>query len=221
MSYATFAVPHLVSPAKPTLPFLFNVLQDFLPDLSDFSRRLGVHVVLLHNQVTPDAFRRAVDEAYDFHELLSSVPARGGGGGGGGGSQHQGPPQYTELMVRNVPSTSELGGFSVERKLEELAKAWHGRVRHLNAADSTAVLKFESGEKATRAHRNLQGEVLGGRPLQVDFNKRPYFVSVMQQHPALQFQERNARLRRRSEGLRLRRRRRRPAAPSPRRRRRP
>ncbi len=154
--------------------------QDFLPDLSDFRRRRGVHVILLHNRVTPDNLRRAADEALDFHDLLWDVPAR---------STTAGPLQYTELEISNVPSARELSGANVEKKLEELAKAWHGKVRHLNESDSTAVLKFENGEKASRALRNLQGETLGRRALQVDFNRRPNFVLSRQQHPDLQFQE--------------------------------
>lgn len=94
--------------------------QDFLPDLMDFRNRRGVRVVLLHNRVTGDNLKRAVDEAHDFHELLADVPARPG--------PNQ-PLQYTELQIGNVPSAAEMAAergrpVDVDKKLEEMARAW-------------------------------------------------------------------------------------------------
>ncbi len=90
--------------------------QDFLPDLSDFRHRQGIVVVLLHNRLAPDHFRRAADVAMDFHELVRDVPVR---------ATSQGPVQYTELRVSNVPSQGELTGpSSVANKLEEMTRPW-------------------------------------------------------------------------------------------------
>ncbi len=68
----------------------------------------------------------------------------------------------------------------------------HGKVKYLN--DGSAVLKFESGEKASRALKHLQGSVLWQRKLEVDFNKRPNFVAATsgRHQQSLLFQERQA-----------------------------
>ena len=65
----------------------------------------------------------------------------------------------------------------MERRLEELAKAWHGKVKFMSS-QGTAVLKFENGDKANRALKIMQGEFVGKRRIQVNFNKRLNFVNT-------------------------------------------
>ncbi len=54
----------------------------------------------------------------------------------------------------------------------------HGKVKHLNRHERTAVIKFETGEKASRAFKALQGTKLGPRQLLVDFNERDKFLEA-------------------------------------------
>ena len=86
------------------------------------------------------------------------------------------PFQYSELEVTNIPSEFELPKSETERRLGELAKAFHGKVKFMSS-QGTAVLKFENGDKAKRALKIMQGELVGKRCIQVNFNKRLNFVN--------------------------------------------
>ena len=122
--------------------------------------------MLLHNRHAGEYLLNAAHEAFDFHAMLDDVPK----------TSVATPFQYTELEVTNIPSEVELPRSEIERRLEELAKAWHGKVKFMSS-QGTAVLKFENGDKANRALKIMQGELVGKRPIQVNFNKRLNFVN--------------------------------------------
>ena len=142
---------------------------DFVSDLSDFKRRRAVYVVLLHNRLAGEYLLNAAHEAHDFHAMLEDVPR----------TQVQLPFQYTELEVTNLPSVAEMPRADIERRLEFLVKAFHGKVKYCNERDGTAVLKFENGDKASRALKTMKGEMVGNRKIQVDFNRRLNFVAAL------------------------------------------
>ena len=141
---------------------------DFLSDLSDFKRRLGTRIVLLHNRVANRALIEAADEAHDFYEFLSDVPVA---------NSEISSFAFTELEVKNIPSAQEMAKMEIVRVLTELSRPYSGKIKYLNEQDGTAVLKFESGDKAIRAKKNLHGESCGRRRIQVDFNKRVNFMA--------------------------------------------
>ena len=122
--------------------------------------------MLLHNRLAGEYLLNAAHEAYDFHAMLDDVPK----------TSVATPFQYTELEVTNVPSEHELPRSEIERRLEELAKAFHGKVKFMSS-QGTAVLKFENGDKANRALKIMAGELVGKRRIHVDFNKRLNYVN--------------------------------------------
>ena len=122
--------------------------------------------MLLHNRLAGEYLLNAAHEAFDFHAMLDDVPK----------TSVATPFQYTELEVTNIPSEFELPRSEIERRLEELSKAFHGKVKFMSS-QGTAVLKFENGDKANRALKIMQGELVGKRRIQVNFNKRLNFVN--------------------------------------------
>ena len=122
--------------------------------------------MLLHNRLAGEYLLNAAHEAFDFHAMLDDVPK----------TSVATPFQYTELEITNIPSECELPRSEIERRLEELAKAWHGKIKFMSS-QGTAVLKFENGDKANRALKIMQGELVGKRRIQVNFNKRLNFVT--------------------------------------------
>lgn len=77
-----------------------------------------VHVVLMHNRLAGEFLLNASHESYEFHSMLEDVPR----------AAVTTPFQYTELVVNNLPTPSEVP--QVERKLEELVRAWHGKLKY-------------------------------------------------------------------------------------------
>lgn len=102
---------------------------DFLADLSDVKYRKAGYVVLLHNGSANDMLKQTAHEAMDFHKILADIPSR---------PQSQAPFKFTELLLSNIPSSQEMPKSEVTRKLEELSKAWNGKIKFRSDHDGTA-----------------------------------------------------------------------------------
>ena len=152
-----------VRPGLKTTVVLISSDVDFASDLSDFKHRKGVHVVLLHNRNANESLLSAASECLDFSEAIASVPVT---------VQTKSSFQYTELLVTNIPSAQELAKSDTERKLKEIVKAWHGKVKYLNDKEGRAVLRFENGDKTSRALTNMQDCMIGRRKIHVEYNRK-------------------------------------------------
>ncbi|XP_075973435.1 meiosis regulator and mRNA stability factor 1-like protein isoform X2 [Anticarsia gemmatalis] len=140
--------------APPAAILLISGDIDFAADLSDFRYRKNMEVILVHKMNTSTALIATASSHYCFDELASSLPRKL-------------PPHDTrgdmcnEVEVRNLPiyQPTEL----VSSRLRYLAKKCGGRVVHINAPN--ALIRFTSGEHASRALMRMDGEDVYGRTI--------------------------------------------------------
>ncbi|TRY77194.1 hypothetical protein TCAL_10541 [Tigriopus californicus] len=137
---------------------------DFLGDLSDFRRRKGVTVVLLHNRQTNEFLLNVANVKIDFNALLEDIPK----------SNSTSPFTFNELEITQLPSPCSMHPKVVKQRLEDICQAHQGKLKLFISDQRIAVLKFDQGDKTTKALHALRTNSYGLYGLQVDYNKRGF-----------------------------------------------
>ena len=138
---------------------------DFAPDLSDFKRRKGIHTVLIHNFSAKQTLLEVASETFKFEDLTLTVPAK---------SVKSSP--CSELLVLNLPACDETTPDDIQKRLIALVRPHSVQVAFSAQDDHEslgAVLTFSNSTVASKALKNLHGQLIGGKRMSVTFNDHP------------------------------------------------
>jgi hypothetical protein len=99
---------------------------DFASDVSDYKRRKGMSVLLLHPPNAAPALLLAASRTHNFHQLLADVPSRPTNHTpDGGGAQ----PIGVELELTNLPGPSEQDVKETDRQVSAIVEEYEGSIQ--------------------------------------------------------------------------------------------
>jgi hypothetical protein len=95
--------------------------------VSDYKRRKGMSVLLLHPPNAAPALLLAASRTHNFHQLLADVPSRptNHAPDGGGGAQ----PIGVELELTNLPGPLEQDVKETDRQVSAIVEEYEGSIQ--------------------------------------------------------------------------------------------